>query len=208
MKLITNLSVVNITSTLAAEFDSLGSAKVLVVAETSSITSIDPEILKVGRFELQVETTIPDTQSRKQILRLISGLPKDATSTNLDAIGNRTHGFVGADLSRLLRSAWRIARSRMSMALNGYQDNENGDSETDLIIQVDEQDLSDALRRTRPSALREVFLETPNVRWGDIGGQQHVKKTLRQAIELPFKVITFALYDGASWLTECSLLKD
>ena len=39
--------------------------------------------------------------------------------------------------------------------------------------------------RVRPSALREVAVEVPRVRWADVGGLQSVKQALREAVEWP-----------------------
>jgi AAA family ATPase len=50
------------------------------------------------------------------------------------------------------------------------------------------EDLMKALSRIRPSAMQEIFLERPSIRWSDIGGQHEIKERLRLAIEEPLKM--------------------
>ena len=132
------------------------------------------------------------SQSRKEILRLISGSRKDVASATLDTIGNRTHGYVGADLTRLFECAMEKAEERVLVSKMHRLGAVNGSTNEDIefAAEVTEEDLNIAMLDIRPSAMREVFLETPKIRWSDIGGQHHVKKSLRQAIEWPFRVIT------------------
>lgn len=184
-------STVNVTSLLASQIDGLGDSQVLVVAEASNIANIDDEVRKLGRLDFEIETTVPDSQSRKEILRLASGLPKIDSSAVLDNIGDRTHGYVGGDLLRLFWMATDNARSRVLAGDVGHLSRRNGGTETNSEIhqEITEDDLSHAMAEVRPSAMREVLLETPKVKWSDIGGQHHVKRSLKQAIEWPFKVI-------------------
>ena len=182
-------SAVNVTGLLASQLDALDSTQVLVVAETNNITNVDDEVRKLGRLDFEVEMTVPDSKSRKEILRLASGLPKNITSAPLDNIGNRTHGYVGADLFKLFWQATDKAKGRILASQAQHTGNDDGATEPMEVQEITEEDLSNAMVEIRPSAMREVFLETPKVRWDDIGGQHHVKKSLKQAIEWPFKVI-------------------
>ena len=184
-----NPSAVNITGLLASELDALDGTRVLVVAETSNITNVDDEVRKLGRLDFEVEMTIPDSNSRKEILRLASGLAKNTPSALLDSIGNRTHGYVGADLFKLFWQATDKAKGRISACQAEHMREDDGATELMGLQEITEEDLSNAMVEIRPSAMREIFLETPKVTWDDIGGQHHVKRILKQAIEWPFKVI-------------------
>lgn len=162
----------NLASILSEEIDALGDAQVLVFAETRNVTNVDDELRNPERLDIEIETTVPDSQSRQEILRLLCGLPKDAASALYDSIGLRSHGYVGADLLRLIRCAKLSAIGRV---LDSQPANSDGAMNeipgTRQEVELIEEDFEEALREVRPSALREVFLQTPNVRWGDIGGQ-------------------------------------
>lgn len=181
---------VNIAAGLCEGLDRLGDARVLVVAATASLVGVDENLRRPGRFEFDIEIPVPDAPTRTEILKVASGLPKDATARELEALGDRTHGFVGADLDKLVQLAVDKAIERVSELEN----NERGSkvdgpfkAEPEVEIKVTETDLHNALLDVRPTAMREVFLETPKVRWSDIGGQHVVKKILKQAVEWPFK---------------------
>ena len=180
---------VNIAQTLGSEMDSLVDAQVLVVAATRTLMDIDEDLRAPGRFDFEVEITIPDSKARCDILKLVSGLPKDADSPELQRIGDRTHGYVGADLLSLFRCAMDKAEDRfLAFGSRDAAKDLIGDPGLEAKVTVEEADLIAARGDVRPTAMREVFLETPQVRWSDIGGQQHVKKSLQKAIEWPFKV--------------------
>ena len=187
-------SKLSITAGLCEGLDRLAGARVLVVATTDSLAGIDQSLRRPGRFEVEIEIPVPDSSTRTEILKVASGLPKDAHVKELEVLGDRTHGFVGADLDRLTQLAVDKAIERVSALHN----NRNGttidtsiDAGPEVEIIVTEADLNSALLEVRPTAMREVFLETPKVRWSDIGGQHVVKKVLKQAIEWPFKVYSY-----------------
>jgi transitional endoplasmic reticulum ATPase len=52
---------------------------------------------------------------------------------------------------------------------------------------IDQEDFREALRVVRPSAMREVLVETPNVNWEDVGGLENIKQELKEAVEWPMK---------------------
>lgn len=100
--------------------------------------------------------------------------PHSLKPESLESLAARTHGFVGADLASLVHSAGLNAIRR------GLKSNTSVTAMT-----VAEEDIESALLVTRPSAMREVFLELPQVRWSDIGGQESVKQKLRECVEWP-----------------------
>ena len=180
---------INIAQALCSEMDRLDDGRILVVAATRTLANVYEDLRAPGRFDFNVEMTIPDSRSRYDLLKLLSGLSKDAESPELRRIGDRTHGYVGADLLSLFRCAMEKAEERaLASRPEEREKGLNQDPEVEAEVTVEEVDLSAAMVEVRPTAMREVFLETPQVRWSDIGGQQHVKKSLQKAIEWPFKV--------------------
>ncbi|KAJ9091293.1 hypothetical protein QFC20_007670 [Naganishia adeliensis] len=150
-------------------------ARVVVIAATNRPNAIDPALRRPGRFDREIEIGIPDAIARREILGiLISKMPHAIAQPDLDAVADKTHGYVGADLSSLVREAGSIAIHRW------IQSSSPTTSPT-----MTTADLHTALPTIRPSAMREVFIETPKVRWSDIGGQAVVKQKLKECVEWP-----------------------
>ncbi|KAM0788531.1 hypothetical protein ACM66B_001659 [Microbotryomycetes sp. NB124-2] len=156
--------------------------RVVVIAATNRPNAIDPALRRPGRFDREIEIGVPDAASRLSILQvLLRKVPNDIDDAALTSISARTHGFVGADLASLVHTAGLSAIKRAYAALGASKDS--------LLKLCDQRlsldDLEHALLSTRPSAMREVFLETPKVFWSDIGGQSHVKARLKESVEWP-----------------------
>ena len=178
---------VNVTPCLLEELDKLGDARVLVVAATRTLQAIDPDLRNLRRLGPGIEIPVPSSRSRTEILKILSGLPKSAPSDNLDRLGEVTHGFVGSDLEDLVQTAMRMAMARAkSEEILNPQERLGNDSK--IAVQLTPADLESALLEIRPTVMREVYVETPNVRWSDIGGQREVKAAIRQTVEWPYKV--------------------
>lgn len=177
-------TVAAITACLGEELDGLSGARVLVVAATSLLPDIDGTLR--GRFEYEIEIPVPDSRARREILKVLCKPTGDADIQLLEALGERTHGFVGADLEKLIRRAIDKAEEQLESV---EESNTGSEVKPEITVQVVEADFIKALLEVRPTAMKEVFLQTPNVRWSDIGGQTEVKKLLLQAIEWPFKVL-------------------
>ncbi len=105
----------------------------------------------------------------------------------LDRIADRTHGFVGADLAALAREAAMVVLRRLIQEGKVSPEQERIPPEVLQELRVREEDFYEALKMVEPSALREVLIEVPNVRWDDIGGLEDVKQELREAVEWPLK---------------------
>lgn len=182
---------VNMAGRLCQAFDELSDERVLVVAATRKLAAIDGSLRCPGRFETDLEIPVPGTDARAEILNIIVGLPKGAQDRQLLQLANRTHGYVGSDLNGLVRAALKKADLRRQ-GLNGgkadYRDPIVGDELLVFPEGVTEDEIEAALLEIRPTAMKEVFLDTPNVRWGQIGGQAEVKKALTKAVEWPLKV--------------------
>jgi len=118
---------------------------------------------------------IPDAHARLEILKvLLAKTPHSLTDAELESLGARTHGYVGADLAAVIRDAGTLAIKRL-LSFSG----------TTSVTTVTTLDILDSLTTIRPSALREVFVETPQVLWSDIGGQNIVKQKLKECVEWP-----------------------
>ncbi|PIN96247.1 AAA family ATPase [Candidatus Micrarchaeota archaeon CG10_big_fil_rev_8_21_14_0_10_60_32] len=175
-----------IVSQLLVLMDGLKSrGQVVVIAATNRQNSIDPALRRPGRFDREIEIGVPDKKGRREILEIhMRGMPleKDVDLNELAAI---THGFVGADLQSLSKESAMRALRRILPQIN-MSDEEVPAQILDQ-LKVKRDDFHEALREIRPSALREVFVEKPTVRWEDIGGLESAKREIKEAVDLPLK---------------------
>lgn len=173
-----------VVAQLLALMDGLESrGKVIVMAATNIPNALDPALRRPGRFDREISVPIPNRQGRLEILQIHSrGMPLNA-DVDLPGLAARTHGFVGADLEALAKEAAMNALRRLLPVLD-LKSGELPDEEIER-LQVTSEDFEEALKEVEPSALREVYLEVPEVGWDDIGGLATVKETLRQAVEWP-----------------------
>ena len=174
-----------VVAQLLALMDGLkGRGNVIVIGATNRPNSMDPALRRPGRFDREIEIGIPDVNGRKEILQIHTrGMP--LYKVDLDKIAKRTHGFVGADLAALCREAAMFALRKILPEINLEEKIIPAHILEKLKVTMD--DFEEALKRLEPSALREVIVEIPNVRWDDIGGLEEVKKELIRAIEWPIK---------------------
>lgn len=179
---------VNLGQILSRQLDRLDRTQTLAVGATRSLTEIDQNLRRAGRLELEIEVPIPDSKSRAEILKVLCDLPKDEAHSTLERVAARTHGFVGADLDKLLRRAVKTAKAQDRAVGSRNGDSFDRPAEPKALLQSMEDAFSSALRGTRPTAMQEIFVEAPDIRWSDIGGQREVKRRLEQAVVWPFKV--------------------
>jgi transitional endoplasmic reticulum ATPase len=159
--------------------------KVVVIAATNRPDSIDPALRRPGRFDREIEIGIPDQQGRHEILNIHTrGMPIDE-KVNLDQIARVTHGFVGADLEVLAKEA--AMRSLRKILPDLDLEAEKIPNEILQKIIITDNDFKEALKDVRPSALREVLVQVPNVTWEDVGGLESLKEELYEAVEWPLK---------------------
>ncbi len=175
-----------IVSQLLTLMDGMKSrGKVVVIAATNRPDSIDPALRRPGRFDREIEIGIPDDKERFEILSIHTrGMPIDK-NVDLEQISKITHGFVGADLEVLSKEAAMRSLRRILPEID--LDEEKVSSEILQKIQITSEDFRDALKEVRPSALREVQVQIPNVSWDDVGGLDQLKEELREAVEWPIK---------------------
>jgi len=158
--------------------------EVIVIGATNRPDALDQAIRRPGRFDREIEIGVPDKRGRKEILQIHTrNMPLE--KVKLENIANITHGYTGADLSFLTKEAALKALRRILPSINIEE--ETIPAETLEKLKVNKDDFSNALREIQPSALREVYVERPNVKWSDIGGLPEVKSEIKEAIELPLK---------------------
>jgi len=160
---------------------------VVVIAATNRPDSIDPALRRGGRFDRELEVGIPDEMARLEILQIHTrGMPLDK-NVKLKTLASRTHGFVGADLEILAKEAALSSLRRFLPEIDLSSDARTLDPETLQRLNITMKDFELGLVEVNPSALREVFVEKPNVTWDDIGGMEKIKQLLQEAIEWPMK---------------------
>jgi SpoVK/Ycf46/Vps4 family AAA+-type ATPase len=181
-----------LTATLLALIDGISIAEsgsvtqnIVILAITTNPSFLDPALRRPGRIDSEVEVPIPDEAStRSEILQFqldsIGATLPDISSDEWMALGKLAKGFNGADCMLAVKEALRSALLRqMAPAIT------LGESSQPLKAQLSLDDLKTAIRHTKPSAIKSVTVEIPQVLWSSIGGMDSVKKELREAIELP-----------------------
>ena len=160
--------------------------KVVVIAATNMPNLLDPALRRPGRFDREIEIGVPSRQGRLDILKIHTrNMPMDK-DVKLKELADITHGFVGADLSSLAKEAAMVVLRRVLPDLKLDEENPIPKEVLDK-LRVTHNDFKEALKVVRPSAMREVLVEIPNVTWDDIGGLDDVKKELSEAIDWPLK---------------------
>jgi len=176
-----------VVSQILTMMDGLKSrGKVVVIGATNRINALDPALRRPGRFDREISINVPDKKGRLIILKIHTrGMPLDKT-VKLDELAMTTHGFVGADLESLTKEAAMIVlrKTLPDMKLDGEEQIPVEFLEKLIIGQ---KDFMEALKVVRPSAMREVLVETPNISWNDVGGLKGVKQELKEVVEWPLK---------------------
>ncbi|RDE17913.1 MAG: AAA family ATPase [Candidatus Thorarchaeota archaeon] len=179
-----------VVAQLLATMDGLKSrGQVVVIGATNRLNALDPALRRPGRFDREIEIGVPDEAGRLEVLHIHSrGMPLTTEGENivdLQYLAKVTHGFVGADLQALCREAAMKALRRYLPQIN-LEEEEIPQEVLDK-LEVNAEDFLGALREVQPSAVREVFVEIPNVRWEQIGGLTNEKQELIEVVEWPLK---------------------
>jgi transitional endoplasmic reticulum ATPase len=159
--------------------------KVIVIAATNRPNAIDPALRRPGRFDREIEIKVPDKKGRYEILQIHTRHMPLTPDVDLERLAAVTHGFVGADTEYLCKEAAMKTLRRMLPVLKLGEERLSPEVLDKLIVTMS--DFEEALKDVMPSAMREVYLETPDVKWADIGGLDEVKKELQEAVEWPLK---------------------
>ncbi len=179
-----------VVAQLLATMDGLKSrGQVVVIGATNRLNALDPALRRPGRFDREIEIGVPNEAGRLEVLHIHSrGMPLTTEGDNivdLQYLAKVTHGFVGADLQALCREAAMKALRRYLPQIN-LEEEEIPQEVLDK-LEVNAEDFLGALREVQPSAIREVFVEIPNVRWEEIGGLANEKQELIEVVEWPLK---------------------
>lgn len=175
------------------------SKKILVAAATNCLDDVDYSLRGAHWFQFEIEIPIPNAKTRIEIIKSNTRVPLSEADILLEKLGERTHGYTRRDLFDLTQMALRMSgRRRLGLALEArHYSHFNCDTDANGLAEgitaceghgLNQEDIDKALKLIRPTAMREISLEVPKVRWSDIGGQEDVKKSLKQTIEWPLTV--------------------
>lgn len=171
-------------------------SNIVVMAATNRPNSIDPALRRFGRFDREVDVGIPDATGRLEILRIHTKNMKLAEDVDLEKIAAETHGYVGSDLASLCsEAAMQQIREKMDLI---DLDEDTIDAEVLDSLGVTMDNFRFALGNGNPSALRETVVESPNVRWEDIGGLDKVKEELIETVQYPVENASHFLKFGVT----------
>jgi transitional endoplasmic reticulum ATPase len=176
-----------VVSQILTMMDGLQSrGKVVVIGATNRVNALDPALRRPGRFDREIEVGVPNKKGRLTILKIHTrGMPLHK-NVDLGKLASLTHGFVGADLESLGKEAAINVLRKVLPQIKLDADEEIAPEILEKLI-VKQDDFIESLKVVRPSAMREVLIETPNVSWNDVGGMDGVKQELIEAVEWPMK---------------------
>jgi transitional endoplasmic reticulum ATPase len=159
--------------------------QVIVIGATNIPNTIDPALRRPGRFDREISIPIPDKNGRLEILGIHTrGMPL-AEDIRLEKLAEITHGFVGADLEALAREAAMAALRKILPRIDFELAEIPYEILTKLEVVMD--NFLEAMKEVEPSAIREVFVEVPDVKWSDVGGLEGIKEELKEAVEWPLR---------------------
>jgi transitional endoplasmic reticulum ATPase len=175
-----------VVAQLLALMDGLNNrGQVLVIGATNIPNTLDPALRRPGRFDREIEIGIPDANSRLEIIHIHSrGMPL-AKDVDLQRLAQITHGFVGADLEALCREAAMACLRTIFPNIDFAMEDIPYEQLLNLEIHMDH--FLEALKEIEPSAIREVFVEVPDVGWDDVGGLEEIKRELIETVQWPLQ---------------------
>uniref|UniRef100_A0AAQ5X7F2 non-chaperonin molecular chaperone ATPase n=1 Tax=Amphiprion ocellaris TaxID=80972 RepID=A0AAQ5X7F2_AMPOC len=191
-----------VVASLLTLMDGIGSeghsGQLLILGATNRPHALDPALRRPGRFDKELEVGVPGAAERADILqKQLSFVPCSATTEELTQLADAAHGYVGADLAAVCKEA---GKSTLSCYINslyvglhalrralGGSHQAASDQQLKGMVTVTLQDLQWAMSVVKPSAMREVAIDVPKVRWSDVGGMEEVKLKLKQAVEWPLR---------------------
>ena len=176
-----------VVAQMLALMDGLKSrGRVIVIGATNIPNELDPALRRPGRFDREMEIGVPNIEGRLNILKIHTRNMPLAKNVNLKELSEITHGFVGADLSSLAKEAAMTLLRRIYPELK-LEEEQPIPTEILEKLRVSKKDFYEALKVVRPSAMREVFVQVPNIKWDEVGGLEGVKQELVEAVEWPLK---------------------
>jgi len=160
--------------------------KVVVVAATNRPNAVDPALRRPGRFDREIEIPVPNRNGRLEILKIHTRNMPMSKEVDLNWLADITYGYVGADLWALAKEAAMSALRRVLPQIKWKEEAELPREVMEKLV-VTKEDFENALHMVEPSAMREVLVEIPKVKWSDIGGLENVKQALKEMVEWPLK---------------------
>ena len=161
--------------------------KVIIIGATNIPNSLDPALRRPGRFDREIELGVPNKDGRKEILQIHTrGMPLDK-NVDLIQIAEITYGYVGADITALCKEAAMHALRRVLPDIGAIKGDRPIPQEILKKLIVTKEDFEYSMKMVEPSAMREVLIEVPKVKWEDIGGLEEVKRSMKEVIEWPLK---------------------
>ena len=176
-----------VVAQLLAMMDGLNKrGKVVVIGATNRPNAIDPALRRPGRFDRELIFGVPDAKGRLEVLKIHTRNMPITKSVDLEELARSTHGFVGADLESLAKEA---AMNVLRRNIQDFNLEEGKEIPQEVLekLKITGEDFREAIKVVRPSAMREVLIETPNTKWKDIGGLENIKAELKETVEWPLK---------------------
>ncbi|MEM2082699.1 MAG: CDC48 family AAA ATPase [Candidatus Bathyarchaeia archaeon] len=175
-----------VVAQLLSLMDGIGSrGNIIVIGATNRPNAIDPALRRPGRFDREIEIGVPDKEGRYEILQIHTRNMPLAKDVDLRRLSEITHGYTGADIAALCREAAMKALRRYLPEIN--LEEESIPPEVLDRMEVNMEDFTAAYREITPTAMREVYVEVPNVHWDEIGGLEEAKAELRESVEWPIR---------------------
>ncbi|MBS7644990.1 MAG: CDC48 family AAA ATPase [Candidatus Bathyarchaeia archaeon] len=175
-----------VVAQLLSLMDGIGSrGNIIVIGATNRPNAIDPALRRPGRFDREIEIGVPDKQGRHEILQIHTRSMPLSEDVDLKKLADITHGYTGADLAALCREAAMKALRRYLPEINLEEERIPPEILDRMVVKME--DFQAAYREITPTAMREVYVEVPTIRWKDVGGLDEVKMELMEAVEWPIK---------------------
>jgi len=175
-----------VVAQLLSLMDGMGSrGNIIVIGATNRPNAIDPALRRPGRFDREIEIGVPDKAGRNEVLQIHTRNMPLSEDTDLKRLSDVTHGYTGADMASLCREAAMKALRRYIPEFNLEEERIPPEVLEKMVVKMD--DFLSAYREITPTAMREVYVEVPQVHWNEVGGLKQVKQELMESVEWPLK---------------------
>jgi transitional endoplasmic reticulum ATPase len=175
-----------VVAQLLSLMDGMGSrGNIIVIGATNRPNAIDPALRRPGRFDREIEIGVPDKAGRNEVLQIHTRNMPLAEDTDLKRLSDITHGYTGADIASLCREAAMKSLRRYIPEINLEEERIPPEILEKMVVKMD--DFLYAYREITPTAMREVYVEVPQVHWNEVGGLKEVKQELMESVEWPLK---------------------
>jgi transitional endoplasmic reticulum ATPase len=175
-----------VVAQLLSLMDGMGArGNIIVIGATNRPNAIDPALRRPGRFDREIEIGVPDKGGRNEILQIHTRNMPLAEDVDIKRLSDVTHGYTGADISSLSREAAMKALRRYMPEINLEEERVPPEILDRMVVKED--DFLSAYREITPTAMREVYVEVPSVRWKEVGGLEELKAELIESVDWPLK---------------------